>query len=149
MNIQVFQIIAIVLVALAVPLALVTLGISRYSSKPEVPEAPGLRAALEQAADKSWSSPEPLAGDRRVFTFSTPGNETEARKAVEQSARTLNGVVVPMTAGQRGEGRLLVRIPATNSHLFESAALLRNFAESQQGHPTGESHLYEIVFPAP
>lgn len=142
--------IAILLVALTVPLALVSIGIRRYTSKPATaaPEVSGLRAALEQAADKNWGTPELLSGDRGVYIFSAD-IATEARKAVEQTARALNGVVVPLASSQPGEGRLLVRIPATNGHLFESAALRRSFTESQPGHPAGESLLYELVFRAP
>ena len=77
--------IAVVLVALAIPLALVALGISRYSpgSGAAAPETQGLRVALEQAAEKSWQSPEPVSDGRSVFILSTPASAAEERKAVE------------------------------------------------------------------
>ncbi|MFZ4780052.1 MAG: hypothetical protein ACOYM3_32250 [Terrimicrobiaceae bacterium] len=51
-NFQVLQMIGILLVALAIPLTLVTLGIRQFTAKPKAPapETQGLRAALEQAA---------------------------------------------------------------------------------------------------
>ncbi|MEI8386034.1 MAG: hypothetical protein WCG76_00415 [Verrucomicrobiota bacterium] len=149
-NFQVIQMIAVVLVALAIPLALVALGISRYSpgSGAAAPETQGLRVALEQAAEKSWQSPEPVSDGRSVFILSTPASAAEERKAVEESVRKLGGVVLPVSTGRLGEERLLVQIPGSGGQVFESGCL-RLFVESQHGHATGESRLYELVFPAP
>jgi hypothetical protein len=148
-NFQVIQMIAVVLVALAIPLALVALGISRYSpgSGAAAAEPQGLRVALEQAA-KSWQPPEPVSDGRSVFILSTPGSAAEARKEVEGSVKKLGGVVLPASAGRLGEERLLVQIPGSGGQVFESGCL-RLFVESQHGHAPGESRLYELVFPAP
>lgn len=152
MNFRVVQMIGGVLVALAVPLALVALGVARYSSKrpaaAPAAEAPGLRAALESAADKNWRTPDALQGDRNVFVFSMPGSVRDAKKAAERSAKALEGVVVPVSAGPRGEERLLVRIPSTNGPLFESAAL-NDFKPQQRGPTRGGHRLYELIFPQP
>ncbi|MEI6491533.1 MAG: hypothetical protein WCO94_03210 [Verrucomicrobiota bacterium] len=142
--------IALVFVALIVPLTLVILSFRQYSAPPKsaVPETQGLRAALEQAADKTWQQPPPMSDGRSVFLFNAQGSEEEARKALEQAARKLNGVALPIAAGPRGEERVLVTIPSASSQGFESGAL-RNFTLSVQGNPTGERQLYEIVFPLP
>ena len=141
--------IAVVLLALAVPLALVTLGIRRYSSGAgaDAQEQGGLRVALEQAAEKSWQSPEPVSDGRSIFILSAPGSAAEARTAVEQSVRKLGGVVIPASNGLRGEERLLIQIPGSGGQFFESVCL-QSFVESQHGHATGECRLYELVFPA-
>jgi hypothetical protein len=149
-NIQVIQMIAVVFVALIVPLTLVILSFRQHSApRSAVPEMQGLQSALEQAAEKSWQQPPPISDGRSVFLFTAHGSDEEARKAVEQCARKLNGVALPIAAaGPRGEDRLLVTIPRASSQLFESDAL-RNFTLSVQGSPTGERQLYEIVFPLP
>lgn len=150
LNFQVFQMIGILLVALAVPLTLVALGIRQFTSKPEIPapETQGLRVALEQAAEKSWQAPGAMADGRSVFVLSTSGHASEARKAVEQAARKLQGVVLPTSTGEGGAERILVQIPNASAGPFESTAL-RDFAETQRGTPKGESRLYELVLSPP
>ena len=147
-NSQVILMIAVVGVALAVPLTLVMLAIRQFSSPPRnsAPDTRGLRVALEQAAEKSWQTPGMIADGRSVFTLSSPANALETRRAVEQSAQKLNGVVLSTTADREVGERLLVQIPGAGAQVFESEAL-RNFVESQHGHPTGESRLYEIHIP--
>jgi hypothetical protein len=150
LNSQVILIFGVVLVALAVPLTSVMLGIRKFSvtHRNSAPDTTGLRIALEQAAEKSWQPPGMMADGRGVFTLSSSVNAVEAKRSVEQSAQKLNGVVLSTTANRADEEHLLVQIPAAGAHVFESEAL-RSFAESQHGHPTGESRLYELIFPAP
>ena len=141
--------IGILLVALAVPLTLVTLGIRQYTAKPKTspPEMQGLRAALEQAADKGWQPPGEISDGRSVFALAASGNASEARKTVELSAQRLQGVVLPAPAGGGAE-RVLVKIPTANANAFESQAL-SGFAETQHGISNGESRVYELIFSAP
>lgn len=149
LNFQVFQMIGILLVALAVPLTLVTLGLRQYTAKPKpAPETQGLRAALEQAAEKSWQVPKTMADGRSVFVLSASGNAPDARKAVEQAAHKLQGVVLPAPAGEGGAERILVQIPNGSAQAFESLAL-RDFAETQRGAREGESRLYELILSPP
>ena len=149
-NLQVIQMIAFVLVALAVPLTLTALGILHLSSKPRnsSPDTTGLRLSLEQAAERSWHAPEAIADGRSIFLLSATANASDTKKAVGQFAGKFQGVVLSASAAQKGAERLLVRIPEANANLFESETL-RNFVESQRGSPTGESRLYEFVFPSP
>jgi|GEM_PF-1815812 len=149
-NLQVILMIALAGIALAVPLTLVMLAIRQFSSPPrnQAPDTTGLRVALEQAAEKCWQPPGIVADGRAVFTLSSPAHALETRRAVEQSAKKLNGVVLSATAGREGGERLLVQIPGVGAHVFEAEAL-RNFVQSQHGRPAGESRLYELILPAP
>jgi len=149
-NLQVILMIAVVGVALAVPLTAMLLGIRNFSSRTRdsSPDTSGLRLALEQAAEKSWRPPETMSDGRAIFLQSDSANASETRRAAEQSARKFQGVVLSSHAGPKGEERLLVRIPEASANLFESE-ILGNFTESQHGSPTGESRLYEFIFPAP
>ena len=149
-NFQVLQMIGILLVALAIPLTLVTLGIRQFTAKPkaQAPETQGLRAALEQAAEKTWQAPEAMADGRSVFILPASGNPSDARRTVELAARKLQGVVLPASTGDGGAERVLVQIPSTNASAFETQAL-REFAETQRGKPAGESRLYELILSTP
>lgn len=149
-NFRVIQMIAVALVALVVPLTLVMLAIRQFSPPPRTsaPDTTGLRVALEQAAEKCWQPPGMMADGRSVFTLSSPANALETRRSVERSAQKLNGVVLSAAPDRGGGERLLVQIPGAGAHVFESESL-RNFVESQHGHPTGESRLYELIFPVP
>ena len=148
-NLQVILMIAVVGVALAVPLTAVMLGIRNFSKpRDSTTDTSGLRLALEQAAEKSWRPPEAMSDGRAIFLLSASANASKTRQATEQSARKSQGLVLSSYASQKGEERLLVRIPEASASLFESETL-RNFTESQHGSPEGESRLYEFVFPAP
>ena len=147
-NLRVIQMIALALVALVVPLTLVMLAIRQFSSPPptSAPDTTGLRVALEQAAEKSWRPPGMMDDGRSVFTLSSPANGLEARRSVEQSAQKLHGVVLSAVSDRGGGERLLVQIPGAGAQVFESESL-RSFVGSQHGLPTGESRLYELIFP--
>ena len=143
--------IALVLVALAVPLTLVALGIRQFSSKsrPVVSEAPELRRALEQAAEKNWRPPEILSDGRSVFVLSTSTNHPlETVQALRTTARKLDGTVLPASAVPGGDERLLVQIPDAGTNVFESQ-LRRDFVEKQSGHSVNGSRLYEIIVARP
>ena len=142
--------IGILLVALAVPLTLVTLGIRQFTAKPKptAPETQGLRAALEQAAEKTWQAPGAMADGRSIFVLSAPGNAQDAKKAVGVAAQRFHGVVLPAPTREGGAERILVQIPNASAQAFESEAL-REFSETQHGKPDGERRLYEFIFTTP
>jgi len=142
--------IAVVGVALAVPLTAVMLCIRNFSSTPRdfSPDTSGLRLALEQAAEKSWHAPEAMSDGRAIYILTASANASEKRHAAEQSAKKYEGVVISSEAVQKSGERLLVRIPEVSANLFESETL-RDFTESQHGSPQGESRLYEFIFPTP
>ena len=151
-NVRVIQMIAIAIVALAVPLTLVVLGVRQISTKPRTsaPDTAGLRLALEQVAEKSWNTPEAMADGRSIWHLAPLANVSETRRAIEESARKFPGVVLlPASAGPGGEERLLVQLPCADANRFEAESLRTTLVESQRGHASGESRLYEIHFSGP
>ena len=149
-TLQVILMIAVVGVAMAVPLTAVMLGIRSFSSPPRgfCPDTSGLRLSLDQAAEKSWHPPEAMSDGRAIMILSASANASDTMRAVEQSARKLQGVVLSANGDQKGGERLLVRIPEGSANLFESE-ILGNFTESQHGSSTKEGLLYEFLFPTP
>ncbi len=138
--------IALALVALAIPLTMVIVSVLKFSSKPSTPapEAPGLRASLEQAAEKALPIPEAITDGRSLYTLSVEPGQLAGRQAgIEKSARSLSGSVLAMPSGKGGCQRVLVQIPASNSGVFEST-VLQDFTRSEAGRSEGESRLYEL-----
>lgn len=152
LNSQVAQMIAIILLALAVPLALVALGIKQFSSKKEtspVPEIPGLRFSLELAAEKNFRPPETMPEARDVFLFSqAAGDKSSSRKNIEETARKLKGIVVTMPPGEKNNDRILVQVSEAQATAFEAQAL-RGFVRKTRGESVKQCRMYEIQFPAP
>jgi hypothetical protein len=147
LNLQVVQMIAVVFLALAVPLALVVLGgreiFFRKPSSP-APEVPELRASLESAASKALPPPAGLGGGRR-FILESGASTAAHRDTVEKTAAELGGVVVesPLADGVR----LIVQIPTASASRFEETALVGFLAQSEAALST--PGFYEIVFPHP
>lgn len=145
--------IVIVLAALALPLALVGLGVRKIASRNPVSETsqevPGLRAALEGASERNLHPPAAIADGRSVFILSqASGGHESDRRAVENRAIELKGVVLPVCRGEGGEERILVQIPSANAGLFESDGLQR-FTQTAKGCPTDGKQVYEIIFSQP
>lgn len=154
-NVRVLQIIALVLVALAVPVALVILGVRQISSRPNqepAMETPGLRASLELAADKNFAPPEALMEDRVVFVLSqaSVGDAKSVRQKTEQEICEAGGVIIPGDPGKSDEESLLAKIPAAKAASLE-AQLLESFSRltSVKNSSAGEDLLIEIRFPKP
>ena len=119
-NFQVVQMIGILLVALAVPLALVALGVRQFTAKPQpAPETGGLRAALEQVAEKTWNVPDAMSDGRGIFVLSSRGNAVQIRETIAKSVGDLHGVVLSAPTAQNQAGRLLVQVPAISAGSFE------------------------------
>jgi len=154
LNPQVLQMLALVLMALAIPVTLVALGVLKMSSKSGdsavVSESPALRAALEQAAEETFPAPEALSDGRSIYILSAVGGDQASGKQaeIERTARALKGGILPADPGKLGEQRILVQIPAENSALFESTAL-QGFLPSRTGRPVQGSRIYEFIFPSP
>lgn len=152
LNPQVFRMLLIVLVALAVPLTVATLGFLQLTKKvpPEAaaePAMPGLQAALEQAADKNWQPALEISDGRSVFYLEPSTSPEEARKRIASAVTELRGTVVPASE-ETGGGRILVQISAVRAPEFESKALL-GFIPKIAGSQTGDTRLYEIHFSTP
>ncbi|MFZ4774502.1 MAG: hypothetical protein ACOYM3_04020 [Terrimicrobiaceae bacterium] len=153
LNPQVIQMIAILFAALAIPLALVAMGVLKFSAKPRISdslsESPGLRAALEQASEKSFPAPGGIPDGRGVYLLSACGAQaSKIRNDIERSASSLQGSVLHAEPVKEGEERILVQIPANNAGVFESTAL-QGFTKASTGRPAEGSRLYELIFPAP
>jgi len=149
--------IALVLAALAVPVALVILGVRQVSFKSSretaAAEAPGLRTSLELAADKNFAPPEALMEERAVFVFmqtASGGNAKAVRQKIEQEIVTAGGVVVPSDSGKSDRESLLVKIPVDKT-AFLKIRLQENFTPLTTANlsPAGEDCLVEIQFPNP
>jgi hypothetical protein len=152
LNPQVFRMVLIVLVALAVPLFVATLGFRQLTKKvpPEAtaePVMPELQAALEQAADKNWQPALEISDGRSVFFLAPSTSPEEVRKQVLSAVSELRGTVVPAAKGTGG-GCILVQIPTAYAPEFESKALL-GFVPKIAGNQPGKNRLYEIHFSNP
>ncbi len=139
---------AVLLLALAIPLTLIVLG-GREIFKPSrpAPEIPELRASLEAAASKAMPPPAELGGGRR-FVISKGQDAAASRALIEKTAAGLGGGVVVASPVENGGGiRLIVRIPSDAAARFEATALegtcnLQSDSASTEG-------LYEIILPEP
>lgn len=150
LNPQVVHMLAVVLLAMAIPLVVLILGIRGFSSKPAAPtpEVPGLRAALEQVASKTLPPAELGTGYQQVVLL--PGhvvNPLERQKAIERCAGELGGATL-LTEQKDGRSRVLVQIPAAAAARFEEVAL-PGFSSSSAPDPAGDTRLYEIIIPPP
>ena len=142
--------IGILLVALAIPLALVAIGVRQFTSKPQpAPETGGLRVALEQAADKTWKGPEAISDGRGIFVASSPGNSLQIREVIEKTVQDLHGIVFSAPTGQSQEERLLVQMPSSSASSFEARLHDQNFVQKQQADPSEGNRLYELMLSPP
>lgn len=149
-NMRVLQMLGLIMVALAVPLVLVALGIRQYSSKvvsSPAPEAPGLRASLEQAAEKNLHPPETISETSGVYLFApTVGDKFSCKQIISETARNLKGSVIEMPPDTKEEERMWVQVPESQAANFEAQAL-HGFIQKAKGLPVGECRMYEILFP--
>lgn len=135
---------AVVLVALAVPLAVVILGLRQVAPRPAgpAPEIPELRSSLEQVADQHLRAPD-LVADAPIVLPGKSDKLAGIRTKIERAAESAGGSTLATELPQGGF-RLLVKVPAANTKTFESAALPEKPAK-----PAG-SGLYEIqILPEP
>jgi hypothetical protein len=151
-NPQVFRMVLIVLIALAVPLTVAMLGfwkLTKGAPQEAVaePAMPGLQAALEQAADKNWQPALEISYGRSVFYLAPSTSPEEARKRVASAVSELQGTILPASE-EAGGGRILIQIPTAGASEFESKALL-GFVPKIAGSQTGDTRLSEIHFSTP
>jgi hypothetical protein len=142
MTPQVFLVLAIVLLALALPVTAVILGVMGFfgprTSAP-APEIPQLRQAVEAVADKTLVAPT-LDADRRVIALTGTPDEIRKRRGLLLSAAEEHGASVVDF-----QDRLLVTVPRANASAFELAALVPPASEP----PASDPVLYQFSFPAP
>ena len=144
LNPQVVQMLAVALVALAVPLAVVILGLRQISARPSAPapEIPELRVSLEQVADQHLRPPGMMTGE--AIVLQRPGAELpDVRREIELAAAKAGGSVL-VTEIPEGGVRLLVKVPASSAGDFDRA-LPQPLPSTQ-----GSAGLYEIqILPKP
>jgi len=149
LNPRVIQMIVVLMVALAVPVTLVVLGLrsmAGHSSGP-APEVEGLRTSLESAADKHFPPPENLGGGRR-FVFKAVTDASAQPSLLEQAAAAVGGVAIS-SRQEDGSTRILIRVPPESSEYFERTSLEPCTESVLPGEPTQNSGLYEVLIPSP
>ncbi len=111
--------ILILFVALAVPLGAVSLGLTKYFTKPIAEtEAPELREAMEQAADRNWNPPASIKENRPVF-YPAPGtNPAQAKATLLAAVQRAQGSLLE---GNQVADSFLVQISASEAKSFEAA----------------------------
>lgn len=126
LNPQVVQMLAVVLVALAVPLTVVILGLRQVSLRPSgpAPEIPELRASLEQVADQHLRPSGMMAGEAIVLHRAS-AELPDVRRQIEVAAAKVGGSVIVSEIPEGGV-RLLVKVPASSAGDFENSALPQN-----------------------
>jgi hypothetical protein len=154
-NAKVAQVVALVMVALALPLTLAILGF-RDMRKPaesaaveSAPEVEGLRGALETVVDARWSVPVLDSGSRRVVKEVANGDEClRIGNAVQEVAKSMDLTVVIPEKIESGGTRWLVQMPAGRVSAFELELGLLGFTGlgAAQG-PPNETVLYEVEIP--
>jgi hypothetical protein len=129
-NAKVLQMVALVMVALALPLTIAIFGIRdiRIAVQP-TPESPGLRAVLENVVNQNWQAPF-LEGAVRSSLREVPdGNAClKIGEAVQKIARDSGGVVLTPEKIESGGTRWLVQVPANQKDAFETALAAMGFS---------------------
>lgn len=129
-NAKVAQFLVIVLLAMGLPIAVAVLGflemrkaLREESTETVVAEPPGLREALEHAADASWKPPAGLGSTATRFeqTCRTGTECLTLGERVKAVAIDLGGTVITPERIESGGTRWIVTIPASKSQEFDSA----------------------------
>lgn len=129
LNARVVQMVAIVLMALAIPLTVAILGVTRMTARPSAePDTSVLRSLAESAAEEHF--PMPVLDDGRG-RISRP---VRAQPGIRQHVTAAGGSILP------DADRWLVTIPAENIAGFEASMEIRQHARSG---------VYEITFDQP
>lgn len=138
-----FRMLAIVFLALALPVATIVLGFRDWTpgKKSPPPEISALRESVEVIAAGRLGSPG-IEDARREIPFSGSGPEVKARRsAIEAAARTAGATVIS------SDGALLVSVPNRSAGEFEAAL---GVAPAGPGaFDAGADRLYRFTFPSP
>lgn len=153
-NAKVAQFVIIVLLAMALPIAVVVLGFleMRKAMREETPEAlvepPGLRTALEQAVDAAWSAPVNLGGTAGKFeqTCRTGDECLRLGDEAKKIAAGFGGVVITPERIEQGGTRWIIQVPSAKAQDFESALVAMGFrmTSALPSDSQGEAALYEL-----
>lgn len=144
-NAKVLQMVALVLMALALPLTIAIYGIRdiRKATQP-TPESPGLQAVLENVVNQNWQAPV-LEGAVRSTSLVVPdGNAClKIGEDIQKLAKNSGGAVLTPEKIESGGTRWLVHVPANRKAGFESAIATMGFS-SFAGESTGDPVFYSV-----
>ncbi len=137
-NRQVGQMIALLLLALALPITIIVLSVRGWAPRQPTPapEVVELRESVENIATEHFGAAQ-LSDGRREVAFSGNKEEMKDRRAlIESAAKKLGGSVLP------GETDWLVSVPDERAGEFEVAALIPPGTDAATSGP----RLYRITF---
>jgi len=147
---QLLAMIAVTLLALAIPLTILSIGIVKATRQPAsgrsvapAAEVPGLRSILERVADDKLA-PAGLSDGRGQIVF-VEGRENWSRtlQGLQGAAAALGCTVIP---GEKGEFTgILVQVPAEAANRFH-AALAKNARVESEPVGTGRMVIYQVRF---
>jgi hypothetical protein len=144
-NSKVLQIVALLIVALALPVTIAILGIRglRNASSP-APEMDGLRGALETVVDSKWKEPF-LEGAVRTATRAVANGDACLKTGddVQVLARDCGGSVLAPERIEEGGTRWLVQVPADRKAAFEAGLAARGFSPVV-GEAAGDPVFYSL-----
>ncbi len=142
-NSKVPQMVALLLVALALPVTVAIIGI-RDIRKTPAPEVEGLREALETVVDSKWKEPF-LEGGFRTASLGVANGDAclKTGEDVQALARDCGGSVLAPEKIEEGGTRWLIQIPADRKAAFEDGLAARGFSPVAGGVP-GDPVFYSI-----
>lgn len=128
-NTKVAQMVAVLMVALALPVTIAILGIRdlRKNALPS-PEVEGLRGSLEAVVDSQWKPPV-LEGTIRTTVREVPDGTAclKTGEDLQSIARNTGATVITPERIESGGTRWLVQVPADRKTDFESGLAAKGF----------------------
>ena len=144
-NAKVAQMVAVLMVALALPVTIAILGIRdlRKNSLP-APEVEGLRGALETVVDSQWKLPI-LEGLIRTSVREVPDGAAclQTGEDIQKLARDAGGTVLTPERIESGGTRWLVQVPADRKTAFEAGLATWGFS-LPPGNAVGDPVFYAV-----
>lgn len=144
-NPKVVQMVALVMVALALPLTIAIYGIRdiRKASETTV-DATGLRTVLENIVDEKWKAPV-LEGAFHAVGRDVPDGDAcvKAGDALQSLVRDSGGSVLTPEKIEAGGTRWLVQIPADRAAAFEARLGSAGYSEPV-GKRSGDPVIYAV-----
>ncbi len=144
-NSKVLKMLALLMVALALPVTIAILGIRDLrNAAPPAPEVEGLRGALETVVDSKWKEPF-LEGAVRTATRGVANGDAclETGDDVQALARDCGGSVLAPERIEEGGTRWLIQIPADRKAAFEAGLAARGFSPVK-GEAAGDPVFYSL-----
>lgn len=152
LNPRVFQIILVILLALALPLTCLIMGLREIHknrlSMPSEPaaEVPGLRRSLENVADMNLPSPAlPSASCSTVFVLPDKTSLENRLIAIEAIIIKNGATFLPPLPDENGQFRILAQIPEAALSSFENDLRSLNPSSYQRPPQDSKTSWHEII----